>query len=377
MPKILIVITKGEIGGAQNFVLNLAKKLKECKIEALVGYGCGDYLKNELKSAAIPYFNFKWLKRTHNPLANLFFIFELKNYLKNNNFSAVHFNSANALLGAIGAKLANKNITTIFTFHGLSVLDENYQAPKIIKIIYLLFFKILLLYVDKPIFISRKNLAQAQKIKLVKGGKIIFNGLEPRNLNFLSAGHAKNYFEKKFKINIQNKYLIGSIGRLVMAKNYEFIIDIFPEILKIKPEAALLIIGAGEKRKKFENMINNLKLADKIFLLGEINNACQYLKGFDLFVLPSRYEGLSITLIESLFAGTPILASSVGGNAEILDNSPNQLYEFNNKKEFLTKFKKLATDKNLSLSLGEKNLNQSKKFLLEETFKKYLKIYNK
>ena len=139
----------------------------------------------------------------------------------------------------------------------------------------------------------------------------------------------------------------------------------------------MLIIGAGEKRKKFENMINNLKLADKIFLLGEINNACQYLKGFDLFVLPSRYEGLSITLIESLFAGTPILASSVGGNAEILDNSPNQLYEFNNKKEFLTKFKKLATDKNLSLSLGEKNLNQSKKFLLEETFKKYLKIYNK
>ena len=72
--KILIIVTKGEIGGAQVSVLNLAKGLKEKGVEVTVGFGSGDFLKEKLAEANIPFHLFNSLRRTKNPIKNLFFI---------------------------------------------------------------------------------------------------------------------------------------------------------------------------------------------------------------------------------------------------------------------------------------------------------------
>jgi glycosyltransferase involved in cell wall biosynthesis len=144
------------------------------------------------------------------------------------------------------------------------------------------------------------------------------------------------------------------------SKNYEFLINVFPEILKMKPEAIVIIVGEGPERKKLENLIERTNLKEKIFLIGELKDASKYLKAFDLFVLPSRYEGLSITLIEALFAQIPILASDVGGNEEIVGKE----CIFKNEKEFLEKIK-------------SPRLSKTKReiFELENMVKEYLKVY--
>ena len=131
MSKILIIVTKGEVGGAQTSVFNLAQKLKDLGEEVCVGFGNGDFLKNKLAESSVPFYQFKYLKRTHDPLANLFFVYELQTFLDKNNFQAVHFNSSNSLFGAIGAKLSKQKIKTIFTLRGLSLLDKNYQSNQI------------------------------------------------------------------------------------------------------------------------------------------------------------------------------------------------------------------------------------------------------
>jgi glycosyltransferase involved in cell wall biosynthesis len=294
--KVLIVITQGVVGGATNSVYFLAKGLKEKNIDVKVGFGEGEYLKEKLEKENIPYINFKWLKRTHNPLVNLFFIFEIKRIFDKEKFDVVHFNSTNALFGAVGVKISRSKPKTIFTFRGLSILDPYYQKNKILKIIYWFVFKFLLLFVDIPVFVSKHNLEIAEKIKLTNRGIVIYNGIpEPE---FLDKENARRFFEEKLKINLKDKFLIGSIGRLDYQKNYEFLIEIFPEILKIKENSITIIIGEGEERKKYENLIEKLNLKDKFFLIGEIKDASKYLKGFDLFVLPSRYEELSITFTE-------------------------------------------------------------------------------
>jgi len=357
--KILIVITHGKIGGATNSVFWLAKGLKEKGIDVKVGFGEGEYLKEKLEKEKIDYVNFKWLKRTHNPLANLFFIFEIKNFLTKEKFDVVHFNSTNALFGAIGAKLAKTR--TIFTFRGLSILDPNYKKSLFLKPVYWLIFKFLLFFVDVPVFVSKNNLEYALKIKLTKNGVVIYNGIpEPE---FFDREKAKKFFEEKLKIDLKDKFIIGSIGRLDYAKNYEFLISIFPKILKIKEKAICMIIGDGPERKKIENIIKNLSLEDKVFLLGEIKNASQYLKGFDLFILPSRYEGLSITLIEALFSEIPIIASNVGGNKEIIGEE--NVYKLNNEKELLEKIK----------NAPEINFERKKIFTLEAVVNNYLNLY--
>ncbi|GIW65708.1 MAG: glycosyl transferase [Candidatus Parcubacteria bacterium] len=359
--KVLIVITQGVVGGATNSVYFLAKGLKEKNIDVKVGFGEGEYLKEKLEKENIPYINFKWLKRTHNPLANLFFIFEIKRFLDKKKFDVVHFNSTNALFGSIGAKFSKSKPKTIFTFRGLSILDPYYQKNKILKTIYWCIFKFLLLFIDVPVFVSNHNLEITKKMKLTNKGVVIYNGIpEPE---FLDKETSKKFFEEKLKIPLANKFIIGSIGRLDYQKNYEFLIQIFPEILKTKENAIAIIIGEGEERKKYENLIKKHNLQDKFFLIGEIKDASRYLKAFDSFVLPSRYEGMSITLIEALFAQIPILASDVGGNKEIIGEKC--IYEFNNQNEFLTK------SKNPQIPPKEK-IND---FEIKNTIDNYLKIY--
>jgi glycosyltransferase involved in cell wall biosynthesis len=377
--KILIVITKGEVGGAQMSVLNLAKELKKRGEEVELAFGEGEFLKTELEKEGINYYRFKYLRRTSNLVLNLLFTFEFKSFLKTKSFDIIHANSSNALFSLLGAKLRDKNIKTVFTFRGMSVLDENYQQSFFKKLIYFRYFKFFMKYIDYPVFVSRHNLELAKKIKLIEEnrenkeketGYLVYNGLDYDNLELLSKAEAR----EDLGIN-NNDFIIGSIGRLAYQKNYEFLIKVFPEILKIKPEARLIIIGEGEKRQELEDMIKELStkdetIAEKIILKGNTENAYRYLKAFDMFILPSRYEGLSITLLEALKAEIPILASRVGGNAETLTQA--ELFELNNEKNFVDKFKYLLDNKE---GVIEKNLKSCEKFALGNTVSGYLKVY--
>jgi glycosyltransferase involved in cell wall biosynthesis len=377
--KILIVITKGEVGGAQMSVLNLAKELKKRGEEVELAFGEGEFLKTELEKEGINYYRFKYLRRTSNLVLNLLFTFEFKRFLKTKSFDVIHANSSNALFSLLGAKLRDKNIKTVFTFRGMSVLDENYQQSFFKKLIYFRYFKFFMKYIDYPVFVSRHNLELAKKIKLIEEnrenkeketGYLVYNGLDYDNLELLPKAKAR----EGLGIN-NNNFIIGSIGRLAYQKNYEFLIKVFPEILKIKPEARLIIIGEGEKRQELEDMIKELStkdetIAEKIILKGNTENAYRYLKAFDMFILPSRYEGLSITLLEALKAEIPILASRVGGNAETLTQA--ELFELNNEKNFVDKFKYLLDNKE---GVIEKNLKSCEKFALGNTVSGYLKVY--
>lgn len=363
--RVLIVITHGEIGGATNFVFFLSKNLKEKNIDVKVGFGGGRYLEEKLKEGNIEYINFKWLKRTHNPLANLFFIFEIKRFLDKEKFDIIHFNSTNALFGAIGAKISKNKPKTVFTLHGLSILDPNYKKNIILKPFYFLIFKFLLNFIDIPVFVSKNNLDFAKKSKLTNKGIVIYNGIP--NPYFLLKEEAVDFFEKKLKINLKDKFIIGSIGRLDYQKNYEFLITVFPKILKIYKNSICLIIGDGPEKKKLECLIKKLDLENNIFLIGEIKDANKYLKTFNLFILPSRYEGLSITLIEALFAQIPILASNVGGNKEILGEE--YLYELNNENDFLNKFNDIILKNKIPFLKSE--------FFLDNMINSYLELYKR
>ena len=228
----------------------------------------------------------------------------------------VHFNSTNALFGAVGAK--SRGAKTVFTFHGLSVLDENYKTYALLKAAYRLVFKFLLHFVDKTVFVCEANLKVAERDGLAKNASVIYNGLDAEEFEFLSRDAARDFFSKKTGLDLKDRFIIGSVGRLSYPKNYEFLISAFPNILAVQGNALAVIVGDGPQRKKYENLIGEKKLQDRIFLCGELQAASSYLRAFDLFVLPSRYEGLSISLIETLFSGIPAVASDVAGNAEII-----------------------------------------------------------
>ena len=337
--KILLVITKAEIGGAQTFILSLARGLKKIGCEVAVAFGDGDYLPNELKKENISCFYLNNLKRSRNVFLTFSFVKELKELINKESFDIVHLNSTNTLPGVFAAKLSRIKPKTIFTVHGLSVFDPEYKAPKLLKTIFKMYFKIFLRLVDKIVFVSEYNLEEAIRQNITNKGVVIYNGIEISSNYFFDEVTARYELGRLVNRNLGEFYLIGSIGRLAEQKHYDFILKNWLDIKRIKPNAKLIIIGEGPERKKYENIINDLNINDDVLLAGEIKDASQLLKGFDLFILPSIYEGLSVSLIEALFAGVPILASDVGGNKEVIGEE--NCFKLNDNKEFLEKLESI------------------------------------
>lgn len=356
------------------FVLNLARSLKERGVEVVVGAGDGDWLAGELESSGISFYRFKSLKRDSSLWSGWRFISELRRFLKQHDFDVVHFNSSNALFGVLALARLKPKPMSVFTVHGLSVLDRNYPAKFWKRRIYRLFFRYLLPLVDKVVFVSQLNLEEARRDGLIKGGAFIYNGLAEKNLNFLSKLEARDWLTNKAGRNLKNEYLVGSIGRLSYQKNFSWLIAVWPEILKIKPEARLVVLGSGEEEKNLRALIDSLGLSDKVFIIFS-DQASRYLKAFDLFVLPSRYEGLPLTLIEALLARLPVLASRVGGNEEILGRE-EELYALDDQKEFLARLERMAADPDLAAKLLLVNQESAARFSLDEMVAKYLKIYS-
>lgn len=372
--KILYIITKAVVGGAQTSVLNLAREMKARGHEVVVGFGEGEWLGEELAKENISFYRFNSLKRTHNIFSPIFFIKEVVKFLKEKNFDVVHFNSSNALPGALGVKLVDRKIKTVFTFRGMSMLDEHYQTSDFFRFLYKIFFQFFLLFIDEPVFVSDNNSEKFGQGQLINRGNTIYNGLNPLKNNFLPKEKSLEFFKEKTFFDFNGKYIIGCLGRLDYAKNYEFLINVFPEILKIKENAVAVIIGEGEERKKCEQLIKKNNLQEKIFLLGNVENGARYLNGFDILALPSLYEGLPITLIEALFANLPVLASNVGGNAEVVSSVEDEIYEFDNREEFLEKFKALQLE-NILNKIKEANKIFKEKFYLSKTVDGYEEIY--
>ena len=101
------------------------------------------------------------------------------------------------------------------------------------------------------------------------------------------------------ELNVENKFVIAHVGRFAKAKNHGFLLDIFEETLKVKPDSVLMLIGKGELEEQIKQNAKERNLADKILWLGLRNDVPQVLCAADVFVFPSFYEGMPNTVIEA------------------------------------------------------------------------------
>lgn len=124
------------------------------------------------------------------------------------------------------------------------------------------------------------------------------------------------------KLNIKNELLIGHVGRFAYQKNQEFLINIFNEVLKIYSNSKLVLIGGdGGMLDVSKKLVKDLTLEDKVIFTGIQDNVDEYMQGMDIFVFPSRWEGLGIVLIEAQAAGLPCFTSDkVPDEAKVTEN---------------------------------------------------------
>lgn len=115
--------------------------------------------------------------------------------------------------------------------------------------------------------------------------------------------------ELKEKLGFDKKFVIGHIGRFTFAKNHQFLLDVFKQISKLRDEAVLLLVGDGELHKDICEGIRKRNLGNKVVISGQVSDPEVYYGLADVVVVPSIFEGLSLTTIESQIAGVPVVAS--------------------------------------------------------------------
>ena len=129
----------------------------------------------------------------------------------------------------------------------------------------------------------------------------------------------RNKYRKK--LNIDHYTVIGHVGGFTDDKNHLFLIDVFNEYQIMNPNSILILVGDGKRKSKILNYINNLGLTNKILLLGRRKDVELILNAFDIFVFPSKNEGLGIALLEAQVNGLPVIASdNIPKKAKVLDN---------------------------------------------------------
>ena len=135
--------------------------------------------------------------------------------------------------------------------------------------------------------------------------RIIRNGVNVEAFSYSNTTRDKIRLE-----NGWNDYtIIGHVGSMTYPKNHEFILDVFSEYIKINPKSILVLIGTGPLKNVVENKIENLKLKKSVILMGSRNDVNLLDQGLDLFLFPSRYEGLPVVLVEAQCTGVNCLIS--------------------------------------------------------------------
>lgn len=116
--------------------------------------------------------------------------------------------------------------------------------------------------------------------------------------------------QMRLKYGISNEtFVVGHVGRFSPQKNHEYLIRIFQKVLARIPDAYLLLVGEGELMNDAKQQVKNLNIENRVVFVGSVTNVPDYLQMMNVFVLPSRWEGLPIVGVEAQAAGIPLIVS--------------------------------------------------------------------
>lgn len=152
-----------------------------------------------------------------------------------------------------------------------------------------------------------------------EAGEWLFGRKKIKENNYIEFPNAidvdKFQFDEKLRnrtreqLMIEDKFVVGHVGRMMDAKNHMFLLEIFTEILKREPHAILILVGDGPLRKEIEKKCVALSIREKVYFVGTTSTPESLYQAMDIFVFPSLWEGLGIAVIEAQAAGLECIVS--------------------------------------------------------------------
>jgi len=316
--KILYVITKLELGGAQKQLLELIFNLDKDRYSIFLFTAREGILIKDAES--ISHLKIKksfFLERPINPLRDIFALIELYLFIRKIKPQIVHTHSSKAgILARWAARFAKVKII-IHTVHGWSFNDYQFW---LLRLIFIQLERITAYFTTKLIVVSYYDKEKGLKNKIGRENKyvIIRYGINYKDFDIEPDLNLKK------ELKIEQKDLI--VGMIACFKPQKGIFDFVKSAYRVVqefPEVKFLLVGDGILRPKIEKLIKKLKLKEKFILTGWRRDIPQLLSIMDIFVLTSLWEGLPIVVLEAKASKKPVVATDTGGIREIIRDSTN------------------------------------------------------
>jgi glycosyltransferase involved in cell wall biosynthesis len=149
---------------------------------------------------------------------------------------------------------------------------------------------------------------------------VIYNGLDVSEV----PQRENNALEKE-ELGILKGPVIGMVGNFRGMKGHDIFVQAAKLLLKVRDDFHFIMVGDGKERKKYETEINATGLKNQFHFLGKVSNIYNALNLMDIFVLPSKWEGLPISILEAMAFKVPVIAADVGGISEVLKSGQTGL----------------------------------------------------
>ena len=310
MIKILHIVPRLDSGGVERLLLNYYTYMDKTKFrfDFIVHGNEEGMIEKDFKQIGSKVFHIK--PKRGNFLDNLISMYKI---IKENNYDVIHVHQG--FISVFPIYFAKKaNIKVRIAHSHLAFKKENAFVTILNKI-----FKFYLKRYATHWFACGLDAAKyLWGDKALREGKVFImkNAIELDKFRF------NPYIRGKVRknLNIEGKFVVGNVGRFSYQKNHEFLIKIFYEINKKDKNAVLLLVGNGELEQDIRKQVMEMGLEDSVIFLGARNDVNELMQAMDVFVLPSRFEGLPVVCIEAQAASLACFVSeSITEEVKITD----------------------------------------------------------
>lgn len=325
MHKILLVITQGHWGGAQRYVFDLARYYRAAghSAEVAVGDQPNQLLQRRLADAGIDVHQLRHLVRPIHLWHDALAVGELRQLIGSSRYDVVHLNSSKAgVVGSIAAATIprSKRPKVVYTAHGWVFVEPLSPAR---RWMYRVMERVTAPAKDVIVCVSQQSKDDALDASVGKPDQmaVVPIGLNRDDLSFLPRPEARAELCRLAGIQDgPNVQLAVAIANYYATKGIDLLLAAWPRVLEKHPEAHAVVLGDGPLGDDLRRQLASEGIAERFHLPGTVPDAYRLLHGADLFILPSRKEGLPYALLEAQAAGLPIVASEVGGIPAALAN---------------------------------------------------------
>ena len=301
---------------------------------------------------------------------NPFTFFKVHKVISKKEFQYIHLHLVRSIIfGLVSALLAGSRKKFIIHEHG-AIFRQSKLSP------YSLIIRFLSSKVSKVLAVS-----EATKKELIDKCKIpenkilvLYNPVNPaRFKNFKQARIRK----LKQKLNISSSFVIGYVGRLHKIKGVIYLLKAAQILREQHPQIKVLIVGDGPERENLENYVSKNNLREIVTFAGFQEEVGLYLNLYDVAVIPSLSESSGIVAFEFMYYGIPIVASKVGGLAEILEDKKTALFSEPRKANVLaSKILEIIENRNLRTKLIENGKKYVRNFYIDKYIDRLNKLYS-